>query len=98
LRAIDRYGVTSRGEQYRGWNALPSGIEVPSAAMTLDEAARLVAEHSDVTPEMVRSSATARRAAYKAAARRLHPDAGGDEVAFQQLQDAMRLLGGEVDR
>jgi hypothetical protein len=25
LRAVDRYGVTKRGEQYAGWKALPSG-------------------------------------------------------------------------
>jgi hypothetical protein len=25
LRAVDRYGVTKRGEQYAGWKALPAG-------------------------------------------------------------------------
>lgn len=25
LRKVDRYGMTSRGEQYSGWKALPSG-------------------------------------------------------------------------
>ncbi len=25
LRAVDRYGVTKRGEQYTGWKALPAG-------------------------------------------------------------------------
>jgi hypothetical protein len=28
LRAVDRYGVTKRGEQYRGWRALPVGDDV----------------------------------------------------------------------
>jgi hypothetical protein len=33
LRKVDRYGVTSRGEQYRGFAALPSGSpSAPSAA------------------------------------------------------------------
>lgn len=27
LRKVDRYGMTSRGEQYAGWKALPSGEE-----------------------------------------------------------------------
>jgi hypothetical protein len=25
LRAVDRYGITRRGEQYQGWKALPAG-------------------------------------------------------------------------
>ena len=38
LRAIDRWGVSKRGEQYTGWKALPSGgsVTFPSA----DRAAR----------------------------------------------------------
>lgn len=31
LRAVDRYGVTKRGEQYAGWKALPVGSDAPSA-------------------------------------------------------------------
>jgi hypothetical protein len=29
LRAVDRYGVTKRGEQYTGWKALPAGKAQP---------------------------------------------------------------------
>lgn len=103
LRAVDRYGVTRSGEQYRGWNALPSGIEVPPAPMTVDEAARFVAEHG--APSLIsmggwallqeRSHATELRRAYLAAARKLHPDTGGSEAGFKRLQDAMRILGGD---
>lgn len=103
LRAVDRYGVTRRGEQYKGWNALPSGIEVPSSPLTVDEAARFVAEHG--APSLIsmggwlllkeRSHASELRRAYQAAARKLHPDTGGREKDFKRLQDAMRLLGGD---
>jgi hypothetical protein len=31
LRAVDRYGVTKRGEQYAGWKALPQTATTPSA-------------------------------------------------------------------
>jgi hypothetical protein len=31
LRAVDRYGVTRRGEQYAGWKALPMSATTPSA-------------------------------------------------------------------
>ena len=37
LRKVDRYGVSKRGEQYRGWRALPTGIVV----VALDDPAEL---------------------------------------------------------
>lgn len=90
LRKVDRYGVGSGGEQYRGWNALGSGTPM-RAAMTYDEAQRLLgldggayAVPDDVT----------------AAVRRLsklhHPDVGGDADLFRRLIEARDLLiGGE---
>lgn len=42
LRAVDRYGVTKRGEQYAGWKQLESGG--PSAARGRE----LIAEHGSV--------------------------------------------------
>lgn len=99
LRKVDRYGVTKRGEQYTGWKQLPSGTQMP-AAMTLEEAATFVARNSeDVMPEGWEYHATriiedadefAQRV--RQAARRLHPDMGGDTADFQRLQDAKLLL------
>jgi hypothetical protein len=46
LRAVDRYGVTRRAEQYRGWAELPppaAGIVTPPPPVTADEAAAFVA-------------------------------------------------------
>lgn len=42
LRAVDRYGITRRGEQYVGWKALPSGIAVGESHMTRDTAISVV--------------------------------------------------------
>lgn len=43
LRKVDRYGMTSRGEQYAGWKALPAG-DGPSVARGLE----IIAEHGTV--------------------------------------------------
>ena len=43
LRAVDRYGVTKRGEQYAGWKQLPTGSG-PSA----ERGRRIIDEHGGV--------------------------------------------------
>lgn len=43
LRAVDRHGVTKRGEQYAGWKALPTGSG-PSAT----RGGALISEHGGV--------------------------------------------------
>lgn len=45
LRAVDRYGVTKRGEQYAGWKALPMGSADPSA----ERGRELIREHGGIT-------------------------------------------------
>jgi hypothetical protein len=42
LRAVDRYGVTKRGEQYAGWKQLQAGGPSP------DRGAAIIREHGDV--------------------------------------------------
>lgn len=91
LRAVDRYGVTKRGEQYTGWTALPPAPE-PLTPVT---AAQLLAEHADgdwsVTD--IAGDATVRARAYRSAARRAHPDvADGDRDLFERLTAARDLL------
>lgn len=44
LRAVDRYGITRRGEQYAGWKQLGSGTGAPSP----QRGAELVTEHGSV--------------------------------------------------
>lgn len=43
LRKVDRYGMTTRGEQYAGWKALPSGEGV-----LCDRGAELIRQHGGV--------------------------------------------------
>lgn len=94
LRAVDRYGVTKRGEQYRGWQALPAPAGGP---MTVEAAARFIAEQATaagfpVDPDDVLGPF--RQDAYRAAARQAHPDTGGDHTTFVRLQEAKRVLNG----
>lgn len=44
LRAVDRYGITKRGQQYAGFRELPSATSEPSA----DRGRELIREHGDV--------------------------------------------------
>ncbi len=71
------------------------------AAMTLDEAARLLEQHSVESPLSGRPVATARdiladprsrEMAYRVGAKKLHPDAGGDRATFERLTAARDLL------
>jgi len=91
LRAVDRYGVSRRGEQYTGWKALPAGDG--TAFGSADHAlawmrARYGAERGD-------PAAAADLAAgelYRRLARILHPDAGGDPADWDRLDAARPLL------
>jgi len=89
LRAVDRYGVTRRGEQYTGWARLPA----PAAAdgfRTLDHAwAWICSETGLQAPLNAENYDMIRRQA----AKKLHPDlAGGVTAGFQKLQQARELI------
>jgi hypothetical protein len=103
LRKIDRYGIGSGREQYVGFNALPPGQPMAmGAAMTIEEAARLLAECS--VPNATGDDARVRylsdrllagegiQLAYRVAAKHHHPDAGGDAELFRRLTEARDLL------
>ncbi len=98
LRQVDRYGITRHGEQYVGWKALGSGIPMGEAQMTADEAARFLADASAADhPEMAAGrmldgNTSMVTAAYREAAKRYHPDAGGDPATFKRLTEARDLL------
>lgn len=94
LRAVSRYGITPRGEQYAGFLAIESGRP---AAMTVEDAARLLvgmsdAEDTDVVVDQAIVDPAIRRALYRQAAANHHPDKGGDAAAFVRLGEAMTLL------
>lgn len=91
LRAADRHGVM-QGRQYAGFREIGAGPSV-NGVMTVEDAARFIAEYGaqrDWRPLI--EFPTKRLATYRVAAKRLHPDAGGDQALFQRLQEAKALL------
>lgn len=100
LRTVDRYGIGD-GTQYRGYAQLPAGTPMPATHMTTDEACRFLGEHSDANDAAVAAMLTdtaVRDHAYRLAAKRLHPDHGGDAGDFARLQAAKALLDREPAR
>jgi hypothetical protein len=93
LRAVDRYGVSGSGEQYRGWTALNAE---PHTRMTVEQAAGFIAAHAGngYVPAEVLAVPEVRSSAFRAAARALHPDYGGDPEQFRRLTEARALLDG----
>lgn len=105
LRLVERYGITSSGEQYAGWKQIGSGIPMSNAdpePMTVEQAGQIVVGWISETHEVARNGRIAvedpdyRRYAYRQAVRHLHPDrVGGDtraSDALLRLQAAMKLL------
>lgn len=101
LRAIDRYGITRKAEQYRGWAALPAES---SATLNAAAAVRILMAYQPATagldsreadtlvpPTLLSEKAT--RALIRAASVATHPDtAGGDTARFQAVQQARAVL------
>jgi hypothetical protein len=85
LRAVNRYGVTKRGEQYQGFRRLEAAQPIaPSEA-----AIQFLAKHAGIDPFVVRQDPNA---AYRTAARKLHPDFGGSHDLFVQLVQHYEVL------
>lgn len=82
LRKVERYGITRRGEQYAGFRALPPGGD--TGPMTPEQARNFLHVHG--------AGHTTVEAQYRAAAKNLHPDKGGNTEDFQRLQRAMGVL------
>lgn len=86
LRAVDRYGITRSGEQYKGWRQLTAGSGLTSREQAIDLLQRLTG-FVDTTPD------PNYRQAYKAALKKAHPDLGGSPDLLAQVREAGRLLG-----
>ena len=85
LRAVERYGVTRRQEQYRGWRKLPPAPDRMSAT----DALAFFALHSGFAGIDKGNFGQA----YRAAAKRLHPDAGNENPhLFHLLAQAKEVL------
>lgn len=80
LRAVDRYGVSKLGEQYRGWLALAPA----DPAQTLADKSGMPVERDPggaVSADWVRK-------AYRKAASIYHPDVSADQDAWLEVQQA----------
>lgn len=94
LRKVDRYGVSKRGEQYRGWKALPTGTDPADAIVTREQAEAVILSHaenydvSDITDD-----GPFLKDAVRAAQRATHPDTGGDPTEFRKVMKAAELVG-----
>ena len=88
LRAVNRYGVTRGHEQYKGF----AQIEAPPdpKRWTVEAAAAWLQPYTPGFP--VLGSADNYRNAYRAAARKLHPDVSAETPDWQRLQEAKKLL------
>lgn len=91
LRKVDRYGVTKRGEQYRGFLAIEAR---PAGMVTSEEQAlRFIGawarlEHP-VSPATIKANL---RQNLRLAQRYSHPDGGGTAEGFQQVTAAEKYL------
>jgi hypothetical protein len=89
LRALDRYGIAGRGEQYAGWRAIESGGAVIRAAGfdTADAALRWLASYAELSRHSTPARTLVREARKKA-----HPDVGGDQADWDRVDAAEQLL------
>lgn len=91
LRKVDRYGVTKRGEQYRGFLAIEA-TAAPAGFSTMEDALRFLREVSGVPADIYEAPEVHMPRVLRAAQRRSHPDMGGDSATFQRVSLAAAKL------
>jgi len=100
LRRLDRYGITKKGEQYRGWKTLPEPSPLV-AAMTVKQAAEVLiirCAHElailafEIAILRITEDVVSYRGLMNFALMAGHPDKGGDTELFKQLLEAKRVL------
>jgi hypothetical protein len=89
LRAVDRYGVTRRAEQYKGWARLEGPKRVEG---DVEDAALLLAKYHIVPFRDILNRRETAEVAYRVAASKTHPDGGGTPDAFKAVQRAKEIL------
>lgn len=92
LRKVDRYGVTRRAEQYRGWKALTFRGE--QYFDNAEEAAKFLAG-SDLAfgdPSLIMLDLDYAKSSYKQRAADAHPDQGGDPDVFKRVTAAWEMV------
>lgn len=98
LRAVDRYGVTRRGEQYTGWRQIGSGasaeivVDVPEWATVADAWQHLLSAAELGMPKWDPADPHRVGQVVTRARRLTHPDTGGSTAAFARVQAAAALV------
>lgn len=93
LRKVDRYGVTRRGEQYRGFLELEANA-APASFATAEAALAWLIDYTAWAP--VRQGGEVQvRSILREAQRRAHPDSGGEATKFQRVTLAEAKLRAE---
>lgn len=91
LRDIARYGAAARGQQYRGWTALPTAPKAEEETPTW--AATVIARAAgDAVPSHLLRNAAEFQAAFRKAAMNKHPDRGGSTAEMAELNRAGDVL------
>lgn len=94
LRAVDRYGVSKRGEQYKGWAQLPQSTDPADQIVTEEQAWRVIAQAAGFPPDSSPLlNGISEDLAVRQALRKTHPDTGGTDLAFRQVMRAKEVLG-----
>jgi hypothetical protein len=89
LRAVDRYGVTRRGEQYTGWKALPAAGNRP----VFDTAQAAIRWMRDMRRDHGNyANGGGPKEDYRALVKLMHPDKGGDPGEWDKLDSARQVL------
>jgi hypothetical protein len=83
LRAVDRYGAVHTDEQYQGFRAIDAAP--PTKFGSADEAMRWLHGRTGHAWNTAKD-------AYRAAAREMHPDVGGDPTEWARLDEARQLM------
>ena len=94
LRDIDRWDSKQTGEQYEGFRPALEAGPIPGGPMGDVDAVRFIFEAAGM-PIGDLTDPSDLQVAYRRAAKNLHPDQGGDLVAFQTLQRARDILSAE---
>lgn len=91
LRKVDRYGVQA-GRQYEGFKALGSGSNGRPPEMAPEEAAEILATHSELPSSVIQYDPQTLKVAARLARAATHPDRSGDTAEFQRVETAVRIL------
>lgn len=100
LRKVDRYGITSDGEQYAGFRAIEAA-EAARAFETIEQAAAFIAHHGEpdaseervkVLAELIIDDDGIFDVYFRRAAKNLHPDVGGSEAQMSRLNAARAMF------